>query len=391
MAIASTLRTVGRHGRDAMRALALLPRGIALRLAPPPAGEVRVFYGHRRIPRPGEPALGGLVKFQAMETLYANSPQSFNVLYMVSSSLPPVAASLVRLARVAGARFVLNQNGVAYPGWWGAGYERVNAPLAHLLHRADHVFYQSDFCRRAADRFLGARTGPWEILYNAIDTERFAPAAPPLPSSPVVLLMAGTQDALYTVRTAFEAVAALARGGIDTRLLVAGRLRWTPDEAACARAARQDAARLGIGDRVEFVGLYTQATAPALYRRAHVLLHTTYNDPCPSPVIEALASGLPVVHSLSGGVPELVGPEAGVGIPVEQGWDRDVACDPQAVAAAVEALMARRDAVVAAARRRATERFDVRPWLARHREAFESLILGGAVSAVRPSGVEMTS
>ncbi|HWH06801.1 MAG TPA: hypothetical protein VNT23_10265, partial [Gaiellaceae bacterium] len=31
------------------------------------------------------------------------------------------------------------------------------------------------------------------------------------------------------------------------------------------------------------------------------LLHTKVNDPCPNVVLEALASGLPVVHPASGG------------------------------------------------------------------------------------------
>ena len=58
-------------------------------------------------------------------------------------------------------------------------------------------------------------------------------------------------------------------------------------------------------------------------RRADLLLHTKYNDPCPTVVLEAMASGLPVVYSASGGVPELVGEEAGVGIPAPFDWEHD--------------------------------------------------------------------
>ena len=112
--------------------------------------------------------------------------------------------------------------------------------------------------------------------------------------------------------------------------------------------------------------------APGIFQRAALLLHTKYNDPCPTVVLEALASGLPVVYSASGGVPELVGPDAGVGVPAELDWDRDRPPDPQVMAAAV--LRAAQDAerMAMAARSRA-EAFDVEPWLDRHQQVFEAL------------------
>ena len=81
-------------------------------------------------------------------------------------------------------------------------------------------------------------------------------------------------------------------------------------------------AELGLEGHVEHVGRYPQRDAPELYRRAHLLLHTKVNDPCPNVVLEALACGVPVVHSASGGTPELVG-EAGVAVPSETTWEED--------------------------------------------------------------------
>ena len=40
--------------------------------------------------------------------------------------------------------------------------------------------------------------------------------------------------------------------------------------------------RLGLGSSVELLGRYSQAEAPDVFRRAHVLLHTKVNDPCPT-------------------------------------------------------------------------------------------------------------
>ena len=40
-------------------------------------------------------------------------------------------------------------------------------------HAADYVFWQSEFCKTTANKFLGKRKGPGEILYNCVDTNSF--------------------------------------------------------------------------------------------------------------------------------------------------------------------------------------------------------------------------
>src|SRR6185369_2035081 len=123
----------------------------------------------------------------------------------------------------------------------------------------------------------------------------------------------------------------------------------------------------GLTDRVTLSGAYVQADAPQIFRSASLLLHTKYNDPCPTVVLEAMASGLPVVYSASGGVPELVGADAGIGIGAPLDFEHDHPPDPEALAAAVLTVAERLDDFGEAARRRAVERFDVRAWVQRHR------------------------
>ena len=97
------------------------------------------------------------------------------------------------------------------------------------------------------------------------------------------------------------------------------------------------------------------------------------NDPCPSVVLEALASGVPVVYPRSGGVPELVGDDGGIGVPHPDGFERDEPPDADALADAVTRVLADLPAYRAAARARAVDRFSLEPWLDRHAELFERL------------------
>ena len=342
----------------------------SIRSSSPARDRVAVYYGHDRIPTLDEPAHGGTVKFQQLARELPNEPRDFNVLYLGSSTRPTDSSRLIRLARARGAAIVLNQNGVAYPGWHGPGWERTNEPLAELLHAADHVFFQSDFCKRSSDRFLGEPDGAWEILHNPVDTDRFVPRA--RPDRPLTLLLGGNQYQRYRFESAVRALGLVAEQR-DVRLLVAGRISWHADASLADREAAELLAEAGVADRVELVGPFTQREAPALYGRADILLHTKYNDPCPSVVLEAMASGLPVVYSASGGTPELVG-ETGVGVDAPEDWERDHPPDPQALARAIGEAAGRCEELGAAARARAEERFALPLWVERHREVFEELV-----------------
>ena len=370
-------RLLPRPVRFRLRSLAAsvraAPRAAAVRMGPYASGGApRVWYGLA----PGHGGLlhGGRVKLLHLDAAFPATPSGFNMLYMVSSAPPPGAALIARAARARGARIVWNQNGVAYPAWYGRGFEVVNRPMVRFLHDADHVIYQSDFCRLTADRYLGPRTGPWEILYNTVDTAVFTPSDRVRDAAAPILVLAGTHETWYRVRTALETLAHVRRARLAARLLVVGPLTWTARASEAVEDVRRHARALGVSDALELTGPFSQAAAPELLRRGDLLLHTKYNDPCPSIVIEAMACGLPVVYSRTGGVPELVGEEAGLGVGGETSWERDIPPDPEALAAAVLRVCADRPRFAAAARGRAVERFDVRPWVQRHREIFERLL-----------------
>ena len=345
-----------RYGRAGTRWARLLAGGRA-------RPGLRVFYGWDRLPGPGEPVAGGTAKLQKLAARWPNRPTDFSLLYLGSTYLPRDLRQLLWIAKRRGARIVVNQDGVAYPGWAGDRTDELNVPLRRVVLAADHVVYQSAFSKRSSERFLGEPHGTWEVLPNAVDVDAFAPG-PHTAGGPVVLL-GGDQTQKYRLELALETFRHVLDEHPSARLLVSGRLVTDPGPTL---------RRLRLGDAVDFTGRYSQADAPGLYRRAHVLLHTKVNDPCPTTVIEALACGVPVAYAASGGTVELVGNEAGIGVPHPAGYERDEPPAPDALAAAVSGVLADRERLSAAARRRAVKRYALADWLDRHAEIFASLV-----------------
>jgi glycosyltransferase involved in cell wall biosynthesis len=277
------------------------------------------------------------------------------------------------IAKRRGARFILNQDGVAYPAWHGDGWERTNMPFRLLIQAADYVLYQSRFCKLAADRFLGPCRGSWEILYNAVDTRYFRPGHP-LRLDPVVLVQAGTHNRFYRVETAIHTLHELNRRGVNVRLLLVGHFNWRSKEPDAIAEIESLASSLGVLHLLDRRGRYAQQDAVSLFQSAHILLHTQYNDSCPRLVIEAMACGLPVVYSASGGVPELVGSSGGEGVYAPLDWEKEHPPNPVALADGVMKIISDYECYAGAARARATEYFDVEAWTERHMNVFENVL-----------------
>lgn len=340
---------------------------------PPSAGATpSVFYGGARSGDNGGP----LVKVQRLQKAFPQASGPFNLVYSLSNTPYLSPAALDRL-KSRGTAIVHNQNGVFYPGWYDGDWERENARMAAAYHRADHVFWQSSFCRECADQFLGQRAGAGEILFNAVDTEHFSPrtAEPARDAEPFRFLLTGKLQAhlAYRLEDTIAGLAAARAAGLNASLTIAGTL----DSGATA-AAERAAIHAGIGEHIHLPGSYTQETAPQVYRAADAYVMTKHADPCPNTVIEAMACGLPVAYVASGGVPELVGPHAGAGVAADDNWEQPFRPSAEDLAGVMQEVAANHQAMATAARQRALAAFNLENWLTRHRAIFQSLLAAKA-------------
>lgn len=334
----------------------------------------KVFYGHDHIPSPTEKASGGIIKCQDLSALSPNTPKGANILYLVSSSLPIFPSVMVRYARRSGVKVVVNQNGVAFPAYHGHRCETINGPRRQLLEMADYVIYQSQFGMESSNRFLLNYNGPSSVMHNPVNTSVFVPSSRKRDLGHPVLLIAGSHCHEYRVKCAIHVLAQLRKNRVDARLRVAGRLAWNPSVANCKEELLLLSDQLGVLSSVEICGEYSQNGAVALFQGADILIHTKYMDCCPRLVVEAMACGLPIVYSASGGVPELVGNDAGIGVPAQKDWNCIDVPDPVQMADGIVRILESHDRYSVMARKRAVERFDVKPWLDKHEQIFMSVL-----------------
>jgi glycosyltransferase involved in cell wall biosynthesis len=137
----------------------------------------------------------------------------------------------------------------------------------------------------------------------------------------VQLLFAGHNFVLKGLRWVLEALAQARRREIDARLVVAGR--------GAIGAFRATARRLNVATHVHFAGDVSREALVQLYRASDLLLHPTFYDPYPFVIVEALATGVPVVTTRACGGAEIITP----------GRDGFVVSDPRQVDALTDAIV----------------------------------------------------
>ena len=128
--------------------------------------------------------------------------------------------------------------------------------------------------------------------------------------SPIRLLTVSRIDPRKGLRLLPDVVQQLTARGVDVALDVIGPPVGRPGEAERA-AILAEASRLGVGDRLRFLGPVPLEQLLPMYRQYDIfVLPTLPGEGIPRVLLEAMTSGLPVVTSRVAGIPSLITHEA---------------------------------------------------------------------------------
>jgi glycosyltransferase involved in cell wall biosynthesis len=203
----------------------------------------------------------------------------------------------------------------AAPAIWIAKLRHVPVVVNYRGGLAEEFFAQSFFwirpTMRLADRLVVpsgflqqvfTRCGLIaEIVPNVVDLRRFVPRTANSSSRPDKphLIVTRNLESIYDVGTALHSLAIVRKTWPGAHMTVAG---GGPEREKLAELTRT----LGLEGSVTFTGRLDNDQMVMVYQQADLFLNPSVVDNMPISILEALASGVPVVSTDVGGIPFMV-------------------------------------------------------------------------------------
>jgi spore coat protein SA len=202
---------------------------------------------------------------------------------------------------------------------------RANKGQLAALKKTPIVFC-SEFLRKEVNLTLPNHFDSTHVVYNGADASKFHVADRDNNVTPTVIFT-GRIVPYKGVHILLSAMALLQRRGVEAKCQVVGRPYFASNRST--RYSR-------YLDRIrpansELLGYKSGGSLAQLLQSAHIFCcPSIWNDPFPLAPIEAMATGLPVVASNTGGIPEMLSHGGGTLVPRN---------DPEALANELETLV----------------------------------------------------
>ncbi len=252
-------------------------------------------------PRGGRRALSLVNAYTAL-SFVRQAP--YDVLHVQFGNLGPQAARLVARLKTRTALVT------SFRGADATKHLRADPGAFQHLFRNGQLFLPVSDDLRQRLLAAGAPSERTRVHYSGIDLKRFEfSERTTSEDEPVRLLFVGRLVEKKGVRFALEAFArvadALSAGGREVKFVLVGT---GPLEAELKRMAGE----LGVSGAVEFLGALQQDGVAREMSRSHVLLAPSVTaasgdkEGIPTVIMEAMASGMAVLSTQHGGIPELV-------------------------------------------------------------------------------------
>lgn len=229
---------------------------------------------------------------------------------------------------------------------WTRFYSR--ATLERMLAAADMIVTPSADTANDLEKMTDVDVNRIRVIWNGVDDVFYESAPAPGVSEPYILFV-GTPEPRKNLQRLVNAVGELSKRGTRYKLVVAGSGGWGSVNIS--------------GSHVQHVGKQTDEGLRSLYAGAACVAQVSLHEGFGFPVIEAMASGSPVVVSREGALPEVAGNAA---IQVD-------AYDERSIADGLERAISERESLVERGKMRA-ELFRWQECAAKHFDVYRSVL-----------------
>jgi len=213
----------------------------------------------------------------------------------------PAGGVALALKRELGLPYIVSLQGPDVPGFENR-YRWVYAVLTPFIRLVWRRAGLLTACS-AKHRELAHVTEPRlaiQVIPNGVDTDMFRPdPAGSSRTDPVRVICCGRLIERKGQQHLIPAIAELRRQGFGVELVLVG----TGDNES---RLRHQVRQLALEDAVHFSGLVPWETMPQLYRECDIFALPSHNEGMSIALLEAMATGMPVVVTRTGGVRELV-------------------------------------------------------------------------------------
>ncbi len=178
-----------------------------------------------------------------------------------------------------------------------------------MLERANKIIAVSHFTKRELLEYYKIPEEKIRVIHNGVDPNKFQPAKDKrkikeeLGFNPndLAIVSVGRLYARKGLFTLIESMPAVVKRFKNARFIISGK--GQSDEM---RKLIAYAEKIGVKDNIIFTGYYPDKKLPKLYQAADVFAFSTFYEHHPFAVLEALSTGLPVVTTSVGGIPETI-------------------------------------------------------------------------------------
>ena len=178
-----------------------------------------------------------------------------------------------------------------------------------MLKRARKIIAVSHFTKWELTNYYKIPERKIRVIHNGVDINKFQPAPDKrkvkaelgLNPDDLAIVSVGRLYARKGLFTLIECMPAVTKRFPNAKFIISGK--GQSDEMHKLNAYAE---KLGVKDSIVFTGYYPDKKLPKLYQAADVFAFSTFYEHHPFAVLEAMATGLPIVTTTVGGIPETI-------------------------------------------------------------------------------------
>ena len=179
----------------------------------------------------------------------------------------------------------------------GLEYKLLAGVFRKIWKNASSLVANSSGLAQRAKQFAPSLN--YEVIPNGIDTDRFTPSQNRPDLKPLKLITVGRLSQVKRLDLAIQAIHRARNFGLDVEFTIVGNGNLTEE-------LKKLAEKLEIADSVHFTGWLEPSEIPQCYQNHHAFILTSISEGMNNAMLEAMASGLPIITTACEGTQELV-------------------------------------------------------------------------------------